>query len=337
MARWARGLAVVAVVAWLVAGCDSGGAAQDELQAVDNPKAAKPARSPAAKNPDGSVFGLPGNASSVLADPRSRTLAVALDKPTSVLLYPLDRLDARPRTVPLPGRAESLNLAGPGGPVLASVGSAHKVVRIDLPNGQASQVPVGGTATFATRQGSRTLVALRDRRGVQVLDGARPLRTISGGLYSADQVFALGSWALVLDRLRNALFELDVPGGEVGNGQRTGDGAGHATLDRYGRVLVTDTRGDSLLAFSTDPLLMRQRYPVPGSPYGIAYDQRRDLAWITLTARNEVVGFDVAGGEPKERYRFSTLRQPNAVTVDTLTGRVIVVSATGDGIQVVQP
>ena len=86
-----------------------------------------------------------------------------------------------------------------------------------------------------------------------------------------------------------------------------------------------------------DPLLLRQRYPVPGSPYGLAYDAQRDLAWITLTARNEVVGLDVAGGEPVERYRFPTVQQPDSVAVDPPSGRVFVGSASGAGMQVIDP
>jgi DNA-binding beta-propeller fold protein YncE len=141
----------------------------------------------------------------------------------------------------------------------------------------------------------------------------------------------------VLDRLRNAVFELDVPGARIMQGLRAGQGATNAVTDRFGRVLVTDTRGGALLAFSLDPLLMRQNYPVPGAPYAIAYDEERDLAWVTLTETNEVVGYDVAGEEPEEKYRFPTVSQPNTVAVDPRTGRVLVASGTGDGIQVITP
>ncbi|GAB3889605.1 hypothetical protein GCM10029964_059590 [Kibdelosporangium lantanae] len=133
------------------------------------------------------------------------------------------------------------------------------------------------------------------------------------------------------------MFDVDVPGGKIGAGQRAGKGATNAVVDRFGRVLVTDTRGGALLAFSVNPVLLKQNYPVPGAPYGIAYDPRRDLAWVTLTERNEVVGYYVAGGEPVEKYRFATVVQPNSVTVDPGSGRVFVASATGGGVQVVQP
>ena len=114
-------------------------------------------------------------------------------------------------------------------------------------------------------------------------------------------------------------------------------GATNGVVDRFDRVLVADTRGGALLAFSVDPLLMRQRFPVPGSPYGIAYDRERDLVWVTLTETNEVVGFAVAGEEPLERHRFPTVVQPDSVAVDPVSGRVVVASGTGGGVQVVQP
>jgi ABC-type ATPase involved in cell division len=84
-------------------------------------------------------------------------------------------------------------------------------------------------------------------------------------------------------------------------------------------------------------LLLRQRYPTPGGAYGIAYDGERDLAWVTLTERNEVVGLDIAGGEPEEVARFATVRQPDSVTVDERTGSVVVASGDGDGLQVIEP
>jgi DNA-binding beta-propeller fold protein YncE len=123
----------------------------------------------------------------------------------------------------------------------------------------------------------------------------------------------------------------------MGAGLRAGDGATNAVTDRYGRILVVDTRGGELLAFGADPVFLRQRYPVPGGIYGIAYDGAHELAWVTLTERNEVVGFDVAGGEPVERHRFPTVHQPNAVAADPGTGRVFVASADGEGIQVIGP
>ena len=55
-------------------------------------------------------------------------------------------------------------------------------------------------------------------------------------------------------------------GNDAEHALRAGEGATTMAADPAGRVLVADTRGDELLVFGTDPLILRQRYPVPGAP-----------------------------------------------------------------------
>ncbi len=301
---------------------------------TDHPVAAEAAVSPAAvRTPAGTVVPLRSQVSSMVVDQQTRLLAVGVDASPAVLLYSLDDLGAAPRSVPLDLVPAGLSLARPGGPVIAAVNG--RLAQISLPDGAVSTVAVGGNAVSTAQFGDSTLVAARDRAQVLVMDRGAESKVIQGNLFSADQVLSTSDRAVVLDRLRNGLFELDVPAGQVKQGLRAGEGATNAVLDRFGRVLVADTRGGALLAFSLNPLLMRQRYPVDGAPYGIAYDPTRDVVWVTLTATNEVVGYHVAGEEPRERYRFPTVAQPNTVTVDPATGRVLVASANGEGIQVI--
>jgi hypothetical protein len=328
--------AVIAVgVVLAVTGCVR--TTGDPLQVVDTLQAATPATSPPRTvQPAGRVFPLGAPASAAVVDPVTSTLAVAVRGPDRLLLYDLRQPDAVPRTVELPGAVDQLDLGGPG-ELLAPVPSSKALLRITL-TGPAG-VPVRATAldgapAAAAVVGPHTVVALQDR--VVVLDGDPVTRTITGFTGAAD-VVAVGDRAAVLDRPRTALVTIDPVSGRQGPGLRAGNGATNAVSDRFGRVLVTDTRDGELLAFSAQPMIMRQRYPVPGAPYAIAYDRVRDLAWVTLTERNEVVGFDVAGGEPVERYRLATVRQPNAVAVDEHDGTVIVASGTGEGMQVVQP
>ncbi|TCP50988.1 hypothetical protein EV191_107252 [Tamaricihabitans halophyticus] len=317
--------------------CASGDEPNDSLQAVENPVAAKPAAAPAQAEPDGTVHPLAEDVSAMVADPSTRTIVVVFADTPELRLYAMDEPEARPRTVKLPGPPDSLNRSDADGVVLASIGARNQVVRVSLPTGSTTPIDVAGAPVSAAERGDRMLVGLRESKGVRMVDNGRPGKTTSGELYGADQVLTVADRAYVLDRKRTAVFEVKQDEGDIGSGQRVGFGAGAAVVDSYERLLVTDTRGDALLALSTDPLLVRQQFPVPGAPYGIAYDEKRDLAWVTLTARNEVVGFDVAGGEPEERYRFSSVRQPNSVTVDSHTGRVFVASATGDGLQVMRP
>jgi hypothetical protein len=323
--------------ALLLTSCSSSeGQGSDPMQVVENPVAATPAASPVTTTePAGRVLSVPVDVTALATDDRSRTLVAALTEPAELRLYDLDNLGTTPRSVPLPGPAEQLSVAG--GAVVASVPSAGQLVRVALPGGEVSTVDVPGQPAATTQSAGKTLVAVRDRKSIAVLAQGEVTKTISGELYSADRVVTSGGQAVVLDRLRTALFQVDVAAGTVDEGLRAGFGAANVVADSFGRVLVTDTRAGALLAFSTDPLLLRQRYPVPGGIYGIAYDTKRHLAWVTLTERNQVVGFDVRGGEPTEKYRIPSVRQPNSVTVDERSGRVVVGSAAGEGIQVIEP
>lgn len=305
----------------------------DDMQMGPSAVAATAAVSPAqSAKPKGTVLPLAEHATAAAVDQSTATLAVAADK--SVLLYSLSDLAAKPTRIALDGSAAELDSVAPG--VLhAVVGDPGRLVTIQLPKGSAQVTDVKGAPVSTAQYRGATLVALRDRQGVGVIRGGQITQLVVGGLYSADQVLVTPNGVALLDRRRTALFDVDLDKGMIGAGLRAGLGSSHAVVDRYGRVLVTDTRGGALLAFTVNPLLLRQNYPVPGAPYAIAYDPKRDLAWVTLTSKNEVVGYDVAGGEPVEKYRFATVRQPNAVAVDPADGRVIVASGVGAGVQVV--
>ena len=94
-------------------------------------------------------------------------------------------------------------------------------------------------------------------------------------------------------------------------------------------IAVADTRGDALLVFSVDPLKRIGTLSVPGAPYGMAVDG--NTVWVTLTARNEVVGLDVSGNVPKVIARYPTVRQPNTVAVSPGSRRIWV-TGTADGV-----
>jgi hypothetical protein len=332
---------IVVVVAGttMLAGCasSSSSSADDDLQVTANLVAAAPAVSPALS--DATLPGtlLPSAAAGAVAvDQQTHTLAIAVAQPPELQLYNLADLTAAPTTIPLPGAVNDLADANPGGPLLAPVTSANQVIEVALPTGTTTVVPVPDGPAGATMIGNHLLVTQPTHKSLALLNGTKPVKTITGDV-SPQQVVTVGKKAVLLDRFRSAVFDVDPQTGTVGAGLRAGDGATNEVADKYGDVLVTDTRTGELLLFSADPVLMRQRFPVAGSPYGIAYDPKRDLAWVTCTQLNEVVGYDVTGGEPVEKYRISTVRQPNSVAVDPESGRVIVASADGGGIQVIQP
>src|ERR1700738_1833204 len=115
------------------------------------------------------------------------------------------------------------------------------------------------------------------------------------------------------------------------------------TGDPAGGVLVADPRGNELLVFGTNPLILRQRYPVRDAPYGLAGssgsrsggDIRAGLARASQTATNTVVGYDLATGIPVEKVRYRTVQQPNSLAFDDASGTLYVVSGSGAGVHVI--
>jgi len=114
---------------------------------------------------------------------------------------------------------------------------------------------------------------------------------------------------------------------------RAGEGATTMTADPAGRVLVADTRGSELLVFTAEPLIMRQRFPVHDSPYGLAGSAQ--LVWVSQTAANTVIGYDLATGIPVEKVRYPTVQQPDILSYDDASGALYVVSGSGAGVQVI--
>jgi DNA-binding beta-propeller fold protein YncE len=117
-----------------------------------------------------------------------------------------------------------------------------------------------------------------------------------------------------------------------------GDGPTHLVADRRGHLLVIDTGGDRILTYDGTPGLRRiGSTALPGTPYGVAYDGARDLLWVTLTGRNQVVAVDLGSRPPAVVARMPTIRQPNTVAVDPSTGRVFVAGRADGSVQLLDP
>jgi DNA-binding beta-propeller fold protein YncE len=85
-----------------------------------------------------------------------------------------------------------------------------------------------------------------------------------------------------------------------------------------------------------DGLELTRRLYLPGGPYGIAVDHGRGRLWVTLPGRNEVVELP-AHGRPHVIARRATVRQPDSVAVDAVTGRVVVTGRADGVLQVLDP
>jgi DNA-binding beta-propeller fold protein YncE len=311
----------------LVTGCSS----KDEGENLKTIEPATAAVSPATVAPPaGTVRPLPGAVETAAFDPKTGTVALLTPDADRLLLLPAADPAAAPREVQLPGGVANLGAARDG---VLLVPAGRAVVRVDLASGQTTTVEVDGdVSSAALLESGATAVGTADG-SVLVLDSAGQETERISGLASVDALGVTGEQLTALDRRQTSVTEIDIPDKHLGRALRAGEGATNLTTDHFGRVLVTDTRGGELIALTTDPLMMRQRFPVPNSPYGIAYDDTANLVWVTLTGSNEVIGYDLSSGIPVEEHRFPTVRQPNAVAVDPGTGTLFVGSAVGDGLQ----
>jgi outer membrane protein assembly factor BamB len=313
----------------------SGGNPVDRGPATVAP--ATPAASPPVTgDPAGTVRALDLSARAALFDPGTDTLVVLGTVPAVALLPSTPGV--APRTVALPAEATAICGDGAGTVYLATRGG---YLRMNL-SGPAEQVAAEKVEVDGHQDTEFTAIARHD-------DGRLVLGSADGGVYTLDsdttvggevtsfvRVDALvtqGGDTVVLDRAQSLVTTVDNSGRNPRHALRAGDGATTLATDPAGRVLVADTRGGELLVFSVDPLLMRQRYPVPDSPYGLAGS--RSLTWVSQTATNTVIGYDLATGIPVERIRYRTVQQPNALAFDDASGTLYVVSGSGAGVQII--
>jgi outer membrane protein assembly factor BamB len=289
---------------------------------------------PAGEPPVGVVRPMAGHAKAVVFDAATSSLVVLGPGKADHAVVTVMPARGLGRSVPLPAAASAMTGDG-SGHVYVSTRGGYFVV--DIAQGRANRVPVDGQDDT-----DFTAIARRD-------DGKLVLGSADGAVYTLRSATAVGAelkifarvddlvtqkdTAVVLDRGQTSVTTVDPSGTKAEHALRAGEGATTLAADTEGRVLVADTRGDGLLVFGTDPLMLRQRYPVREAPYGLAGSSR--LAWVSQTAANTVIGYDLGTGIPVEKVRYPTVQQPNSLAFDEASGTLYVVSGTGAGVQVI--
>ena len=304
-----------------------------------NPPPAEPAASPApAEQPAGDVVELEGEAEGVVVDAGTGLAAISQRDPDRIAL--LDVASGRVvDEIPTPESARHLSLA-PGGVVLAPIEYEDALLRISLPAGRTTSLPTGdfphdaaeapNGRTFVGDEGGDTITVLEGERVVEEL----PAPEQPGGVAVSGDVLAVVAVAAreVAFYDTETLEQLAVlPGGA---------GPSHIVAAPDGRFYVTDTGGDAILVYEGDgpdgPRLL-DRTNLPGSPYGIAGDFKRDRLWVTQTAVNRVVQLEITDLAPKIIDDHPTVRQPNSVGVDERTGALVIAGRTPGTAQVIRP
>ncbi|HYO05034.1 MAG TPA: hypothetical protein VET27_25500 [Mycobacterium sp.] len=297
---------------------------------------ARAAVSPAVtEKPPGSVRPLDGVGEAAVFDAATSSLVVLSREATGGYALTSFPLNGPPRTVRLPAPSTAVVGDGDGTVYASTKGGYFKVdVRGD---GAVTRFDVDGEPdtefTAITRRADGKVVLGSAAGAVYTLSSDTAVEARLQIFARVDVLVARGDKVAVLDRGQTSVTTVDASGTKQKHALRAGEGATTMVTDPEGRILVADTRGQALLVFGTDPLMLRQQYPVKGAPYGLAGSSR--LAWVSETATNSVVGYDLATGIPVEKVRYRTVQQPNSLIFDDATGTLFVVSGSGAGVQVI--
>ncbi|MGV0625333.1 YncE family protein [Mycolicibacter minnesotensis] len=299
---------------------------------------AEPAVSPAdTPRPAGTVRPLAGRATGAAFDTATGILAVLSPGPDAQAPATVGLVGAagRPSTVlTLPGPASALAGDGRGAAYLAGHGGYFTV---DLATNDIKRVDVEDSAdtdfTAIARRGDGIVVLGSADGAVHTLTPEGTRTAERAKIFArVDEIVMQGDIAVVLDRGQTSVTTIG-PDGKPQYALRAGQGATTLAADPHGPVLAADTRGGRLLVYGVDPLMLHQDYPVPHAPYGVA--GAGGFAWVSQTASNTVVGYDLTTGIPVEKVRYPTVRQPNTLAFDNKSDTLYVVSGTGAGVQVI--
>ncbi|MFW0794724.1 hypothetical protein AAFP30_13015 [Gordonia sp. CPCC 205515] len=318
----------------LLAGCGSSDSSSTPNVPTVTPASAVAAPPGPAAQPAGTVVPTPANSRDLAVD--GDTIAILDPAGTTVLRYPTATPDQEPQRSATPPLTHLVGagdgtFVGVGPKVIARIDSTGAVTTtattIDNPTAVANTA--AGQVLVGTAQG-HLIVFGSDLKPGREIDGFVGVDDITVSPKGADLP---SEQVVVLDRAQSSVTPVNLDDGTLGPALRAGNGATNSTVDRYGRVLVANTRDGELLGFFGSPLVMRFRYPVASGPYAVDYDDTRNLAWVSTTANNEVVAYDLSGGEPVARHRFPAVAQPDRIAVDDASGTVYVLSARG-GLQI---
>jgi len=299
---------------------------------------------PVSTKPAGVVRPMGGHPAAAVFDSGTHQLAVLAPgadtaAPANVTMF--GAAQAAPRVIALPGPATALTGDDHGTVYLAARGG---YVVVDLTSGHTAPVDVGGAErvefTAIARRADGKLVLGSADGAVYILAPPNPASAAAATVSSRIQIFARvdslvtqGNTTVVLDRGQTSVTTISADG-RAEQALRAGEGATTLAADPLGRVLVADTRGGRLLVYGVDPLILRQDYPVRQAPYGLAGS--RQLAWVSQTTSNMVIGYDLSTGIPVERVSYPTVQQPNTLALDEASNTLYVVSGSGAGVQVIE-
>jgi len=287
--------------------------------------------------PAGTVVTVGGEPEGMVADATTGLVAIGVRGPDGVVIVSRD--GGVVRRVPLTGAPRHLGFDPVTHLLLAPTEGSDKLETIDLQTGTVtSSTPVGRQPHDAAAAAGRLFAGNELADSLSVIEDARvttvlPMPVQPGGVATNGHTVAVVG---VRGRRMEVVDAASLrPVGTIS----CGVGPTHVVSGPDGRYYVADTQGDRVIVYTDQPKLAQVgTVEAAGAPYGITIDGDRKRLWVTLTARNQLVEYDISGRVPKRLASFPTVAQPNSVVVDAPTGVVFVAGATPTGeLQILQP
>ncbi|MBM0261864.1 hypothetical protein [Corynebacterium macginleyi] len=156
----------------------------------------------------------------------------------------------------------------------------------------------------------------------------------------SDQILAVpnadGDDGIVrIQRSDSTIQNIDWPKDRAGGRLRVGQGVGQIAVGDSGVVLASDTEGGRIAIYTSDDVVRLHQYGVvDGTPWAVAWDDSRELTWVTTTDNNIAHAYSIDKGVPKSRGDFATLADAQNIAALS-NGTIVVASASGQGLQFV--
>lgn len=293
---------------------------------------ATPAQVPQTGQPSGTLADVPGLPVAVVAlDDAS--FAVQVDNPPRLLISTTsgDEITVG-EPISLPASA-GMAVAGNDSSVL--IPSADGVIRV-TGDGQVQTVGETGPVTAVTELADGRILTGHDNGEVSVRDASGEETSRLPGLTAIDQLIAAGDVGVAISRPDTVVASVYPDRSEVGPNLRGGKASANGAATTTGWSAVTDTAGNALQIFTTDPVRLQQYFPVGKAPWAVAIDPDTKYVWVTLTGENRVAAYDISSGSGREVDSYTTVVQPTSLAL-TADGKLIVGSGVDAQLQVIDP
>ncbi|MDT5087723.1 MAG: hypothetical protein QOG47_430 [Mycobacterium sp.] len=316
------------VIGLLVIGCSSDARSPAPAPTRAVTPAAEPAVAAApAVPPSGTVLPL-DNAPEGIVVGTSGVGAVAVRNPNGIKLIDATTGVVR-QTVPTPGAARHLSLAGPDGPVLAPLESSDQLCELSLADGRvlSTATGVGRQPHDAVQTAGGTIVVTNELGGgVVFVRDATVVGSLPAGPVQPGGVAAVDDYAAVADVQGNGVWVYDGATRRQLAHSPVGVKLTHAIGLSGDLAAFADTDGGAVLIERIEPQVAQvARVDAPGKPYGLAYDAAHRRLYVTLTAANLLRVVDVSdAASPRILGDVPTVQQPNSVAVDPRSGGLLV-------------